>query len=470
MAYQQIPSERLAYDTAAITNGNALLWNTASSLFVPGTVGGGPGGGAGTGFTSTTTAGTVIVGTLDTNGLSMGVPAFLTTYVNDLTSGRAGVGETTTTQAGTALGLTVDTNGVNIAYPNWITTYANDLTSGRAGVGETVGTIAGTDLAMTVNTDGVSIGYPKWITTAAAADHLHGNPTLALTNLSGTTNSASNGLTISLAAAAPGGANTMSFWENFGYLQGTQTQQIAGSTHHVQPFVLPYAISASFFRVPVSIALGSTSNATSTSAATRGGTIDYLETHFLVIYTRNAGASSQSLASVASTQAETTRRVYWTIAGNGTQMSSVYAITYQQLGNQTNTAFSSSESTNTYRFYSSHYSNFSALKFLDIPLNTLLTQGAYWFAYARSTATASSGTTTSNLSVLTMNMSIHAASQINAAYNIMGSTTNSSMHFLPGLGSWTTNTVARTTASIPFGQISTSASHLVWPIQIIRIT
>jgi hypothetical protein len=42
------------------------------------------------------------------------------------------------------------------------------------------------------------------LTTAALSNHSHGDPTLALTNLSGTTASASNGLTISLSAAAPG--------------------------------------------------------------------------------------------------------------------------------------------------------------------------------------------------------------------------------------------------------------------------
>lgn len=44
------------------------------------------------------------------------------------------------------------------------------------------------------------------LTTAAASNHSHGNPTLALTNLSGTTASASNGLTLSLSANAPGAA------------------------------------------------------------------------------------------------------------------------------------------------------------------------------------------------------------------------------------------------------------------------
>lgn len=42
------------------------------------------------------------------------------------------------------------------------------------------------------------------LTTAALSDHSHGNPTLALTNLSGTTASNSAGLTLSLSAAAPG--------------------------------------------------------------------------------------------------------------------------------------------------------------------------------------------------------------------------------------------------------------------------
>jgi hypothetical protein len=44
-------------------------------------------------------------------------------------------------------------------------------------------------------------------TSYAASNHSHGNPTLALTNLTGTTASASDGFTLSLSAAAPGAAN-----------------------------------------------------------------------------------------------------------------------------------------------------------------------------------------------------------------------------------------------------------------------
>lgn len=59
---------------------------------------------------------------------------------------------------------------------------------------------------------GTVTGSHNGLTTAALSNHSHGDPTLALTNLSGTTASASNGFTLSLSAAAPGagGAPTVS--------------------------------------------------------------------------------------------------------------------------------------------------------------------------------------------------------------------------------------------------------------------
>ena len=235
-----------------------------------------------TGFTTATTVGSELVGTHDTNGLSLGVPKWLTVAAgagdgyNIVGVNGNTVGSANTIQFSNSNNVTFGLNGSTITAS---ASYVNDLTSGRAGVGETVGTIAGTDLAMTVDTNGVSVGYPKWITTyaaqsnqpvaasgsngsfnfstlqfvtgngasfytdatgmrlsytvpsatvfsnsnnvtfglngstvtasasvaaSAALDHSHGNPTLALTNLTGTTASASNGFTLSLSAAAPG--------------------------------------------------------------------------------------------------------------------------------------------------------------------------------------------------------------------------------------------------------------------------
>ncbi len=65
--------------------------------------------------------------------------------------------------------------------------------------------LTGNGVVWTVNSAGISLNVPAFLTTAAQSNHSHGNPTLALTNLSGTTASNSNGLTLSLSAAAGGG-------------------------------------------------------------------------------------------------------------------------------------------------------------------------------------------------------------------------------------------------------------------------
>jgi hypothetical protein len=129
-------------------------------------------GRAGTGFTSTTTAGTAIVATQGTNGLSMAVPAFLTTATQSVqtqASGAiAGTGFTSTTTAGTAVVATQGTNGLSMAIPAFITTFVNDLTSGRAGTGFTSTTTAGTAITAALGTNGLSMAVPAYITTFAA--------------------------------------------------------------------------------------------------------------------------------------------------------------------------------------------------------------------------------------------------------------------------------------------------------------
>jgi len=66
------------------------------------------------------------------------------------------------------------------------------------------------------NSNGISFGMNGSTMTAshnaATSNHSHGNPTLALTNLTGTTASASNGFTLSLSAAAAGGANSFTVY------------------------------------------------------------------------------------------------------------------------------------------------------------------------------------------------------------------------------------------------------------------
>ncbi len=181
--------------------------------------------------------------TANSSGLSINVPAFLTTAAQ---SGHShGVTLNLTNINGTTGG---NSNGINlslsavvpaqtvqpVAYSaangsaNFSTlAFANSqgvsFSTGTQGLYATVKTDylttarASTDaiglnsaitqngVSMTANSSGLSLNFPAFLTTAAQSGHSHGNPTLALTNLSGTTASASNGLTLSLSAANPGG-------------------------------------------------------------------------------------------------------------------------------------------------------------------------------------------------------------------------------------------------------------------------
>lgn len=132
---------------------------------------------AGTGFTSTTTAGTAVTAALGTNGLTMAVPAYLTTYVAQTTQTQAagaiaGTGFTSTTTAGTAITAALGTNGLSMAVPNYLTTYVGQTTQTQAagsiaGIGYTSTTQAGTTVGVTQGTAGLSVAWPPFITTAA---------------------------------------------------------------------------------------------------------------------------------------------------------------------------------------------------------------------------------------------------------------------------------------------------------------
>jgi hypothetical protein len=164
---------------------------------------------AGTGF-----SGTNISGTVDSNGISLSVAP----------GGGAGDGYNivqlgtvgTTGTAWSSLSATVGINGsqnitvsqnnsnqIVVVGPN-LTPYLTTARASNDAIGLNTA-LTGNGVAWTVNSSGLSLNVPAFLTTAAQVSHSHGNPTLALTNLSGTTASNSNGLTLSLSAAAGGG-------------------------------------------------------------------------------------------------------------------------------------------------------------------------------------------------------------------------------------------------------------------------
>jgi hypothetical protein len=172
---------------------------------------------AGTGYTSTTTAGLTPTVTLNTSGLSMAWPAFITTYASQTnqTVASGGIAGTNTTFAGTNISgsMTLNSNGLNLALSaaagggtggdgyniiqisgNTAGT-ANTFLSGTmviagganitlsqssntisiigaaagtgafAGTGYTSTTTAGLTPAVTLNTSGLSMAWPSFITT-----------------------------------------------------------------------------------------------------------------------------------------------------------------------------------------------------------------------------------------------------------------------------------------------------------------
>lgn len=103
-----------------------------------------------------------------------------------------------------------NSNGITFSNSNGsVIASHNGLTTARASTDAIGLNTAQTNVTWTVNSSGISLNAGAYLTTAAASNHSHGNPTLALTNLSGTTASASNGLTLSLSAAAPGGGGAL---------------------------------------------------------------------------------------------------------------------------------------------------------------------------------------------------------------------------------------------------------------------
>jgi hypothetical protein len=128
------------------------------------------------GFTTTTVGGDKVAATLNSGGLLMAVPAYLTTYaaqsVQTQASGNiARTGFTTTTVAGSVIAATHDTAGLLLAVPAYITTYAAQSVQTQpagniAGIGATTATTAGTEIKVTLNSAGISMGVPAYLTAA----------------------------------------------------------------------------------------------------------------------------------------------------------------------------------------------------------------------------------------------------------------------------------------------------------------
>jgi hypothetical protein len=152
---------------------------------------------------TTHTSETVMRASSSSNGLTIVVPPYITTAGAHTHGGTVSTATYTTGgTAATSVLFSSASNGLTMSYPAYaVTSHTHsNLYAGAAHSHGAVSTYAtnGSTLLFSSASSGLSLSMPAWITTAAVPLHSHGNPTLSLSNLSGATASASNGLTISL--------------------------------------------------------------------------------------------------------------------------------------------------------------------------------------------------------------------------------------------------------------------------------
>ena len=432
---------------------------------------------AGTGFTSVTTVGTAILATNNTFGLGLAVPAFITTAaLSGDTSKYVGTGFTTQTTAGTNIVGTANTAGVSMRIPLFITTAmasdaatisninisagttstnasaftfanANNVSFGLgtgasagsitasiattyAGTGFTSATTAGTAVVGTLNTSGLSLGVPAYLTTAASSSAMR------------------------------------SYWANLPGPDNTTTTMCQSNTWYVFPLSIDGNISASYLRLLASFNFTSTTIATSAVNNATGASTAFQESvgFYAVLYTVGTGASSQSLQSVSSTYAGLTWAVSVSQAStsNASRQSISQAITYPSLGFTTATISTQySVSATNGPISTTQWTNLSGLRYLDIPWQSSISAGNYWLGLNRFSLTTGG----KNMDV---NATSYGVTQINLTWADLNAATNvSNCAPQPGLGIWTT-TIAQTTPSIAFSNMSAIFSYMIPMVQFIR--
>jgi hypothetical protein len=169
------------------------------------------------GFTTTATAGTAVVGTHDTDGLKLGVPAYLTTAQPTgayLTTARASNDAVGLNTAQTNVTWTVNSSGLSIN------------AGGYAGTGFTSTSTAGSDIKATHNTAGLSMAVPAFLTTSAAQT----NQTLGLYGLGNTTQNSSTTLDARTVSLNGLGAMTVGYSNGSVQLSAPATSSLVGTS------------------------------------------------------------------------------------------------------------------------------------------------------------------------------------------------------------------------------------------------
>lgn len=243
----------------------------------------------------------------------------------------------------------------------------------------------------------------------------------------------------------------------------------ATSLSHAAAFNLPEQGSFSFIRIPALMTTNSTTIATMASATASAQGALY-STINAVVYSLGTGASSKSLQSIASGSGGYTMSQKISIT-NSTQASYTLGFTaeVEGLAGRTSLTTQYSISNTNYSFTTDQIATqFSSVRFLDIPFANSLSAGPFWMIIGMSTSSSSAGA--AGLAALTncnVRYSAHyGMSQADLSIGIMGSTNRTSGGLL-GVGSFST-AGGGTTNSLDISAISSMASQPLMYFQLLR--
>jgi len=485
---------------------------------------------AGTGFTSTTTAGTAIVGTLNTSGLSLGVPPFLTTSpaatswtVSDSATS-ATVGRLAFTASnGLTLTLSTSNNGNHTVIGSYtVPTVTNSSwTASDSVTSMTIGRLAftasnGLTLTLSTTTGGLATlvgsytvpsvpAATSWTVSDSATSATVGR--LAFSNANGvsfalsTSNNGQQTISASIATtyagtgftstttagtAVVGTLNTsglslavpaflttaaqssalMSYWANLPALEATTTTMCQSNSFYVFPITLDNNMSISYARLLASFNFTSTSIATSAVNNATGASTAFSETVAFNILLYTAGTGGSS---------RSLQEVYSTSAG----MTWAVSVSQASTSNATNQSISQIITYPSLGFTTATASTQYSVSTTLGPISTtqwsnLSAQRFLDIPFATSLSAGNywmalnrfSGTVGGKN--LDVNATSYGLSQQNLSFADMNVATNlTNCAPVFGLGLWTQANAA-TSASIGMANVSATTSYMIPMVQFIR--
>ncbi|MFN7610410.1 MAG: hypothetical protein ACK5QX_05655, partial [bacterium] len=322
----------------------------------------------------------------------------------------------------------------------------------------------------------ISLNHPSWLTTAANSTHSHGNPTLNLTNISGTTASNSAGLTLSLSAGAIPTV-TQYFSATNTTFNGTN---VSGSiTLNTNGFRIDLSAPTPGGGGAINVSAGTTSGNLQTIQFNNGNGVTFGLNGSTVTASVNAGGGAAATQSKYAPYADINGvigqlgqgtiifdpdwmpnlhmdRVLFPVNYTATSNSSGSFTVSMLLGlyTQNNSTLSLMHSTSvtlgiTNSGTAGSYSLFSGLRHISAPWSTTITEGQYFIAMGSRTTTGGAAG---------MSMSNFLISNINTNFvGFMGASHNTTMQYLLGQGVYSATSSALP-GSVAFSQIRGSDS------------